>query len=196
MSSSSFYAAGRIWDLYVMHSILTGWWLSRINTYNSSLFCAWIVFLCDLVYIMDALARASKNSNGFLISPRFFSFTISVHVSWGFVANIASAWKFITFIPLHVLVLLELDFSGLYLIVCVSRLARMLQTGRIHRHLTWTIMKLSQRLKRGPSMAKSSSPSKARKRDGLKTERRNSPFLEYIQRLQTMEIRHGDPKVF
>lgn len=113
----------REWDLLVVHSIFTGWCFSKINTFNLSLLLAWIVFLCDLVYSMDVLARASKKtrlSKVFVKSTSLELFTI--------VPTILSC------IPYHVLVAVGLDFPGVYLLLCSLRVARLLKSGRIHIH--------------------------------------------------------------
>lgn len=187
--------ASRIWDLYVTHSIVTGWWLSRINTYNTSLFCAWVVFLCDLVYIMDALARASKNS---VCSGPSISFLFKKETApWTLLETVISVLNFTTFVPFHVLVLLELDISGLYLIVCGVRLARLLQTGRIYCHVIWTISKLLKagRLraqeKRGTSL-KATEKESWKKTGGTRVKK--SPFLEHMEMLKAMELERRDWK--
>lgn len=184
---SSLSVACRLWDLCVTHSILTGWWLSRVNTLHTSLLCAWIVFLCDLVYIMDALARASKNSHGSSTSSSFFSFIISAGGSWTIFATVISALKFATFVPFHVLVILELDISCFYLVICALRFVRLLQTGRIYGHVIWTISKL---LKDGGLVAKYKrrSSQKASKKDELKRKIEKSTFLEHIRKLQAEEM--------
>lgn len=187
--------ACRIWDLYVTHSIVTGWWLSRINTYNTSLFCAWVVFLCDLVYIMDALARASKNS---VCSGPSISFLFKKQTEpWTLLETVISVLNFTTFVPFHVLVLLELDISGLYLVVCGVRLARLLQTGRIYRHVIWTISKLLKPGRLRAQEKRRTSPKATEKESWKKTERtraKKSPFLEHIEMLKAMELEHRDWK--
>lgn len=187
--------ACRIWDLYVTHSIVTGWWLSRINTYNTSLFCAWVVFLCDLVYIMDALARASKNS---VCSGPSISFLFKNQTEpWTLLETVISVLNFTTFVPFHVLVLLELDISGLYLVVCGVRLARLLQTGRIYCHVIWTISKLLETGRLRAQEKKRTAPKATEKESWKKIERttvKKSPFLEHIEMLKAMELEHRDWK--
>ena len=192
--------AGRVWDLYVTQSVMTGLWLSTINTYNSSLLCAWIVFLCDVVYIMDAIARASKtNSRGSWTSTSLFSFNITAYVSWTILTPIISALKFLTFVPYHVLVLLELDITGLYLFVCTIRVARLLQSGRIYAPFIWTISKLLQngRFTSGFYMATTkiceSRKANRQKADRLnRTRRQTSQFLKYIKKLERCQVEARD----
>lgn len=199
MSSYSL-VAGRMWDLYVAHSVLTGSWLSTINTYNSSLLCAWIVFLCDVVYIMDAIARASKkNSRGSWISSGLFSFNITACGSWTTLTPIISALKFVTFVPYHFLVLLELDITGLYLLFCAIRVARLLQSGRICAPVIWTISKLLEKGRvKAAFMAKTKNCEQSRKANSPKadrlkrTRREMSQFLKYIQKLKRCEMEARD----
>lgn len=183
----------RVWDLYVTNSILTGWLLSRINTYNASLVCAWIIFLCDLVYILDALARTSKRSQN---STNWASFIVNSGSSRTILANFVTVVKFVTFVPFHVLVILELDcISGVYLLVCALRVARLLQSGRLYFHVAWTLTNLA---KNGGLLAQSvytkSRPAshklrKAKDMDHLKRRTvESSDFVKHIQNLLFQEI--------
>ena len=185
--------ASRVWDLSVTNSILTGCWLARINTYNSSLLYAWIVFLCDVVFIMDALARASKktSSHGSWISSSLFSFIVNACGSWTILTTLISAMKFVSFVPYHVLVILDLDFSGLYLVVCAFRVARLLQSGRIYANVIWTISKI---LENGGVFVEGKSRKQGRtsKKDCLKETKQKSPFLEEIKKLQAKEMEVKD----
>lgn len=116
------------WDLFVVNSILTGWCLSEINTFNSSILFAWLVCLCDLVYSIDALARTSKKTR---LSKVFVKglFVISSHELPAYVPMILSC------IPYHILVGLGLDIFGVYFLLCSLRVARLLKAGRVHVHL-------------------------------------------------------------
>lgn len=111
-----------------MNSILTGWCLSEINTFNSSILFAWLVCLCDLVYSIDALARTSKKTR---LSKVFVKglFVISSHELPAYVPMILSC------IPYHILVGLGLDIFGVYFLLCSLRVARLLKAGRVHVHL-------------------------------------------------------------
>lgn len=182
----------RVWDSYVTNSILTGWLLSTVNTYNSSLICAWIIFLCDLVYIMDALARTSKNSQH---SSSWASLLLSGQ-SGTILANFITVVKFVTFIPYHVLVILELDIYGVYLLVCSLRVIRLLQSGRLYVHVTWTLTSLA---KNGGLLAQSvtwSRPSrkpgnkirKAKRVDHMKKIVESSPFMNHMHSLLAKDI--------
>lgn len=182
----------RVWDLYVTNSILTGWLLSRINTYNSSLLCAWVIFLCDLVYIMDALARTSKNSQH---SSSWASLLLSGQ-SGTILANFITVVKFVTFIPYHVLVILELDIYGVYLLVCSFRVIRLLQSGRLYVHVAWTLTSLA---KNGGLWAQSVTWSRPSHKPGNKLRKtkkgvhkkkivESSPFMKHIQSLQVKDM--------
>lgn len=186
--------AGRVWDLYVTYSILTGWWLSRINTYNSSLLYAWIVFLCDVIYIIDAVARVSKttSSPGSWTSS-LFSFIVNICGSWTMVTSVISALKFVTFVPYHVLVILELDITGFYLVICSLRFVRLLQSGRIYSHVIWTISTLLK-TKGFVAGKKSHSPEKASREHSFKATKEGFPFLEYIRKIEASET--GRRKTF
>ena len=174
------------------NSILTGWLLSTVNTYNSSLLCAWIIFLCDLVYIMDALARTSKTSQH---SSSWASLLLSGQ-SGTILANFITVVKFVTFIPYHVLVILELDINGVYLLVCSLRVIRLLQSGRLYVHVAWTLTSLA---KNGGLLAQSvtwSRPSsklgnkirKTKRVDHMKKIVESSPFMNHMQALLAKDI--------
>lgn len=193
MPSAFYVIVSRVWDLYVTNSILTGWLLSKINTYHSSLFCAWVIFMCDLVYIMDDLARTSKKSQSF---SSWTSFVVAGISAGTILTNFCTVAKFVTFVPYHVLVLVELDISGVYLLVCALRVARLLQSGRLYVHVAWTLTSLA---KNGGLLAKSvyyakNRPSRKTQKamnedDYLKRAEENSPFLNYVQKLIVKEIK-------
>lgn len=122
-----------VWDVYVINAILTGCWISTMNTYNASLLIAWMVSLCDLVYITDVFARSTK---------RVYRSTITVNLTLlvdyrsacsVFLELFTSILKIWTFVPYHFLVILDLEISGiLYFLVCVLRVARLLKSGRLN----------------------------------------------------------------
>lgn len=121
-------SVSRKWDLFVANSILTGWCCSKINPFNSSLLFAWMIFLCDLVYSIDVLARTVKQAGR--ISEVF------VNVPWAPVLQFSTKMSlvFVSCVPYHMLVVLELDISGVYLLMCTLRVARLLKCGRINLH--------------------------------------------------------------
>lgn len=127
------------WDLFVANSILTGWCLSEINTFNSSILFAWMVCLCDLVYSIDALARTSKKTRFSKIFAKG-SFAAS---SLELFANVP---MILSCVPYHVLVVFGLDISGVYLLLCTLRLARLLKAGRIHVHLESVFQFMKKRI--------------------------------------------------
>ena len=121
----------RLWGIYVTSAVMTGCWITNVNTHNTSLLYAWMVSLCDLVYIMDALTRTSKRVYRSTTSA---DFTLLFNcTSPFFIFKILMIpLKIITFTPYHVLVILELDESDVYLVVCVIRVTMLLLSGRFH----------------------------------------------------------------
>ena len=173
------------------NSILTGWLLSTVNTYNSSLICAWVIFLCDLVYIMDALARTSKNSQH---SSSWASLLLSGQ-SGTILANFITVVKFVTFIPYHVLVILELDIYGVYLLVCSLRVIRLLQSGRLYVHVAWTLINLAknggllaQSVTCRPSRKSGNKIRKAKRIEQMKKIVESSPFMNHMHSLLAKDI--------
>ena len=128
------------WDLFVANSILTGWCLSEINTFNSSILFAWLVCLCDLVYSTDVVARTSKKTQLSKVFVKGF-FTASSHYLPAYFPIILSC------IPYHILVVLGLDISGVYFLLCSLRVARLLRAGRIHVHLESVCQSLKKRIR-------------------------------------------------
>lgn len=185
--------ACRLWDLYVTQSILTGLWFTRINTYNFSLLYAWIIFLCDLIYIIDALARASKtnSSRSLWTSSKSLSFIIRSQGWWTITISGLCFLRFVTFVPYHVLVILQLDINGFYLILCLFRLARLLKSGRIYAHIIWTVSKLRENGRRfidvGKINIRSSRKGVLQKNSSTKTGR-DPHFLKHLYKLKDNEI--------
>ena len=185
--------ASRFWDLYVTQAILTGLWFTRINTYNFSLLYAWIIFLCDLIYIIDALARASKtnSSRSLWTSSRSLSLIIRSHGWWTIAISGLCFIRFVTFVPYHVLVILQLDINGFYLILCVFRLARLLKSGRIYAHIIWTVSKLRENgrcfIVAGNMNTRSSRKGILQKNSSTKTGK-NPHFLKHFYKLKDNEI--------
>ena len=186
--------ACRLWDLYVTQSILTGLWFTRINTYNFSLLYAWIIFLCDLIYIIDALARASKtnSSRSLWSSSKSFSLIIRSQGWWTITISGLCFLRFVTFVPYHVLVILQLDINGFYLILCLFRLARLLKSGRIYAHIIWTVSKLRENGHRfivvaGNMNIRSSREGVLQKNSSTKTGR-DLHFLKHLYKLTDIEI--------
>lgn len=138
---SAVMASGRSkqWDLFVVQSILTGWFLSEINTFNSSILFAWLVCWCDLVYSTDALARTSKKTRLSNVLVKGF-FAACSHDLQGYFPMILSC------IPYHILVVIGLDVSGVYLLLCSLRVARLLRAGRIHVHLESVCQSIKKRI--------------------------------------------------
>lgn len=173
----------------MINSALTGWFLSRFNTYNSSLLCVWIIFLCDLVYILDALARTSKTS---LTSSSWVAFATN-GLPGTVLANFLAVVKAVTFVPYHILVILELDSCSVYLVVCALRVARLLLSGRLYIYLTWTLSSMAEY---GAGLTQSRSknlPSRKTRHtnaDDYFVERtvETSPFLRHMQKFIATEM--------
>ena len=120
----------KVWDVYVTNAVLSGLWISRMNGDNSSLVFSWMVFLCDLVYITDSFARSTK---------RVFQSAITMDLELlydhesapSILALFATTLTSLTFVPYHFLVILAMDMSYVYYVVCVLRLARLWRSGRL-----------------------------------------------------------------
>lgn len=125
----------RDWDLFVVHSIFVGWCFAKINTFNSNLLFAWMVCLCDLVYIIDVLARTTKETQ-----------LSKVFVDASFVELSTNVPKILSCTPYHVLVVVGLDISGVYLLACTLRVARLLKSGRISVHFLSFFPSIKKRL--------------------------------------------------
>ena len=143
------------WDLFVVQSILTGWFLSEINTFNSNILFAWLVCLCDLVYSTDALARTSKETRLSKVLAKGF-FAACSHDLQAYFPMILSCT------PYHILIVLGLDISGVYLLLCSFRVARLLRAGRIHVHLE----SVCQSMKKKISIASRNGKKKMATRNG------------------------------
>lgn len=176
-----------------MNAALSGWVLSKINTYNSSLLCVWVIFLCDMVYILDALARTSKTS---MTSGRWASFALN-GLPRTALANLSAVVKVVTFVPYHVLVILELDGCSVYLVVCVLRVARLLLSGRLYVSFAWTLSNVAEYKAalvpcRSKSLTARKTCGKTRKEyaEEYFVERTvdASPFLRHIKKLIATEM--------
>ena len=131
--AGSFRRVCKAWDLSVVLSVWIGFCFSRISAINSSLVFAWLVFLCDLVYTTDAVARITKQV--------CFS-TIIAGLS-AVVGNASLASKLqlsthvpviLAFVPYHVLVVLGWDICGVYMFLCALRAATLVRSGRVSIH--------------------------------------------------------------
>lgn len=121
----------RIWGFFVTNAVITGWAITNVNPHSTSLLYAWLVSLCDLVYVVDALSRTSK---------RVLRSVITVNLALLF--NYKSPFfifeimffplKMLTILPYHVMVVLELDETGVYSVMCLLRLVVLFTSGRFH----------------------------------------------------------------
>ena len=172
MSSFSLIVS-RAWDLYVTNAVLAGWCMVQVNTYNTSLLLAWMVSLCDLVYITDVFARSTKRVHRSAVTANLallFDYT-SASLIFELFASFLKIW---TFVPYHVLVICDLDMSSVYFLVCVLRVARLWKSGRLnivstfsdtekHEHITSRQKKTCmQAAKRHQGKANKSSPKQER----------------------------------
>lgn len=119
-----------------MNVVLSGWILLKINIYNFSLLCVWVIFFCDMVYILDVLVRISK--------------ILLIFGSWVLVmlngllriilVNLLVVVKVVIFVLYYILVILELDVCGVYFVVCVFRVVRFLLLGRLYFFFVWMFL--------------------------------------------------------
>jgi len=140
---------------------------------------------------MDALARTSKNSQ------HSSSWAALLNGQSGTVlANFITVVKFVTFIPYHVLVILELDIYGVYLLVCSLRVIRLLQSGRLYVHVAWTLTSLA---KNGGLLAQRVTWSRPSHKPGHKVRKtkrevhmkrivQSSPFVDHMQSLLAKDM--------
>ena len=120
-----------LWDFYVTNAILTGWCVARMNTYNTSLLLAWLVCLCDLVYIIDGFARTSRRVNHSILTLNFSLLIGDVTVST-LLRLVLYPLRVFSFVPYHCLVMLDVEHSGLYLVICALRFLKILMCGRLY----------------------------------------------------------------
>lgn len=129
----------KVWDVYVTNVVLTGLWISRVNTDHTSLLFSWMVCLCDLVYITDAFARSTKRVFHSVIRmdlALLFDYRSVISNFELFVTTLTC----LTFVPYHVLVILEADLFCVYLVLCMLRLARLWRSGRLNVVSTFSFM--------------------------------------------------------
>lgn len=120
----------RLWGFYVTNTVVTGCLIASCNPDNTSLLYAWLISLCDLVYITDALARIGKRvyrtvitANLALLNRRSPLTSCEMFVI---------LLKSLTLVPYHAMVLKELDDSWFYSAVCALRIAVLLSSGRFY----------------------------------------------------------------
>ncbi|KAL9963312.1 hypothetical protein ACROYT_G032501 [Oculina patagonica] len=101
-----------------------------MNPYNTSLLLAWMVSMCDLVYITDAFARSTKRVYRSAITANL-TLLFDYRSASSIFELFASVFKILTFVPYHILVIWELDMTSVYFLVCVLRVARLWKSGRL-----------------------------------------------------------------
>ncbi|PFX14695.1 hypothetical protein AWC38_SpisGene21129 [Stylophora pistillata] len=141
----------------------------------------------------DALARTSKTS---MTSGRWASFALN-GLPRTALANLSAVVKVVTFVPYHVLVILELDGCSVYLVVCVLRVARLLLSGRLYVSFAWTLSNVAEYKAalvpcRSKSLTARKTCGKTRKEyaEEYFVERTvdASPFLRHIKKLIATEM--------
>ena len=120
----------RLWGFYVTNSVVTGYLIASINPDNTSLLYAWLVSLCDLVYITDALARIGKRLYRTVITANLALLNRRSHLTS--YEMFVILLKCLTLVPYHAMVIKELDDSWIYLALCALRIAVLLSSGRFY----------------------------------------------------------------
>lgn len=144
----SFRNVCKVWDLLVILSVCIGFCCSRAcsSAFDSSLVFVWLVFLCDLIYTTDAFARKSRqtcfSSIAAGISALFSDPSIVSTIQLS-----TSVPVILTFVPYHILVVLELDVSGVYMLLCTFRVAVLVKSGRVADRFAPYINKVRKKLK-------------------------------------------------
>ena len=120
----------RLWGFYVTNTVVTGCLIASCNPDNTSLLYAWLVSLCDLVYITDALARIAKRVYRTVINANLALFNRRSPLTS--CEMFVILLKSLTLVPYHAMVLKELDDSWFYSAVCALRIAVLLSSGRFY----------------------------------------------------------------
>ena len=120
----------RLWGFYVTNTVVTGCLIASYNPDNTSLLYAWLVSLCDLVYITDALARIGKRVYRTVINANLALFNRRSPLTS--CEMFVILLKSLTLVPYHAMVLKELDDAWFYSAVCALRIAVLLSSGRFY----------------------------------------------------------------
>lgn len=120
----------RLWGFYVTNTVVTGCLIASCNPDNTSLLYAWLVSLCDLVYITDALARIGKRVYRTVITANLALFNRRSPLTS--CEMFVIMLKSLTLVPYHAMVLKELDDPWFYSAVCALRVAVLLSSGRFY----------------------------------------------------------------
>lgn len=120
----------RLWGFYVTNTVVTGCLIASHNPDNTSLLYAWLVSLCDLVYITDALARIGKRVYRTVINANLALFNRRSPLTS--CEMFVILLKSLTLVPYHAMVLKELDDAWFYSAVCALRIAVLLSSGRFY----------------------------------------------------------------
>lgn len=127
-----------MWDVLVVLSVCGGFCCSVFTApTNSSLTFVTLVFLCDLVYITDALARGSKQFCSWSSLDNLLAFFGLRESSSSTFEVYANATLILSCIPYHFLVALGFEGYGVYMFLCMLRARRLIKSGRITMNSTF-----------------------------------------------------------
>lgn len=117
------------WNYQVVYFILLGWFLAQINSSSNYISIALGVYLCDLLYVVDALAgKLSQFPCGHLLCRSKFGRRDEKEY-FILLTNLLSL------IPYHALVLLRRESPQIYFLVCLFRFGRLYRQGRLSAKL-------------------------------------------------------------
>lgn len=119
------------WTYHVVYFILLGWFLAQINNYSNHISIALGIYLCDLSYLVDALAR---------LLSRYPCGHLRHKVNrWNEVDYFILVTNLVSLIPYHAFVMLRKDSPQIYFLVCLFRFGKLYRQGRLSVKLDfWT----------------------------------------------------------
>lgn len=121
-----------MWDVLVVSSVCAGFCCSVFTaSTNSSLTFVSLVFLCDLVYITDALARGSKQFRSWTSLGNLLAFFVHSESSSTTLELYTNAPLILSYIPYHFLVASGIEGYGIYMFLCMIRTGLLVKSGRI-----------------------------------------------------------------
>lgn len=121
-----------MWDVLVVSSVCAGFCCSVFTaSTNSSLTFVSLVFLCDLVYITDALARGSKQFRSWTSLGNLLAFFVHSESSSTTLELYTNAPLILSYIPYHFLVASGIEGYGIYMFLCMIRAGLLVKSGRI-----------------------------------------------------------------
>lgn len=121
-----------MWDVLVVSSVCAGFCCSVFTaSTNSSLTFVSLVFLCDLVYITDALARRSKQFRSWTSLGNLLTFFVHSESSSTTLELYTNVPLILSYIPYHFLVASGIEGYGIYMFLCMLRAGLLIKSGRI-----------------------------------------------------------------